>query len=76
MQKKTDIDLGSGDAIDLELLRAQRETLLALLTALQDPQVADVLMVTAFLSTEDVDEHVRGLLALLDILLTNSDITL
>jgi len=76
MQKKTDIDLGSGDAIDLELLRAQRETLLALLTAIQDPQVADVLMVTAFLSTEDVDEHVRGLLALLDILLTNSDITL
>ena len=76
MNKKTDIDLGSGDTIDLELLRAQRETLLGLLSAIQDPQVADVLMVTAFLSAEDVDEHVRGLLTLLDILLTNSDITL
>jgi hypothetical protein len=76
MHKKTDIDLGSGDAIDLELLRAQRETLLGLLTAIQDPQVADVLMVTAFLNTEDIDEHVRGLLTLIDTLLTNSDITL
>ena len=78
MKGNSEIQLGLGDTIDSELLRDQRRTLLGLLTILETHEADSIPAISLFTSntTEDTKDHLRGVISLIDTLLTNRDIIL